>query len=134
MMQVPVLGVVLAVGVVLAAAESERTFDDYVSEMTTWQERASDITSKVGEGEMTIDQAYVEFLGLAVAAESTFFDAARMCETEVQAKELLVMAGTPYALYLAAFAFRDTDADLITANIQVNYLLTWLVSQYFPDE
>ena len=127
-----VLAVVLAVSVVLSA-ESERTFDEYVSEMTTWQERASDITSKVGAGEMTIDQAYLEFLGLSVLAESTFFEAARMCETEDQAKKLLVMAGTPYALYLAAFAFRDADADLITAHIQVNYLLAWLVGEYFPD-
>ncbi len=126
------LVVIFGVGVVLAA-ESESVFDDYVSEMTKWQERASDITSKVGAGEMTIDQAYVEFLGLAVLAESTYFEAARMCETEDHAKKLLVMAGTPYALYLAAFAFRDADADLITAHIQVNYLMTWLVSEYFPE-
>jgi len=126
------LVVILAVNVVLAA-ESEGAFDDYVLEMTKWEERASDITSKVGADEMTIDQAYVEFLGLAVLAESTYFEAARMCETEDHAKKLLVMAGTPYALYLAAFAFRDADADLITAHIQVNYLMTWLVSQYFPE-
>ncbi len=126
------LVVILAVNVVLAA-ESERAFDDYVLEMTKWEERASDITSKVGADEMTIDQAYVEFLGLAVLAESTYFEAARMCETEDHAKKLLVMAGTPYALYLAAFAFRDADADLITAHIQVNYLMTWLVRQYFPE-
>lgn len=111
------LVVILAVNVVLAA-ESEGAFDDYVLEMTKWEERASDITSKVGADEMTIDQAYVEFLGLAVLAESTYFEAARMCETEDHAKKLLVMAGTPYALYLAAFAFRDADADLITAHIQ----------------
>jgi len=125
--------VAILVGSVGLAVESERAFDDYVSEMTKWQQRASDITSKVGAGEMTIDQAYVEFLGLSVLAEGTFFEAARMCETEDHAKKLLVMAGTPYALYLAAFAFRDADADLITAHIQVNYLMTWLVSQYFPE-
>ena len=126
------LAVVLSVNVVWGA-ERDRTFDDYVSEMTTLQERAADITNEVGAGTIAIDQAYVEFLGLAVSAETAFFEAARLCETEDQAKKLLVMAGTPYAMYLAAFAFRDADADAITANIQVNYLMTWLVTQYFSD-
>jgi hypothetical protein len=134
MKKVALFALVVILGVsALLVAESEDAFDDYVLEMTKWQERASDITSKVGAGEMTIDQAYLEFLGLAVLAESTYFEAACMCETEDDAKKLLVMAGTPYALYLAAFAFRDADADLITAHIQVNYLMTWLVGEYFSE-
>jgi hypothetical protein len=56
------LAVILGVSVLLVA-ESEDVFDDYVSEMTKWQERASDITSKVDAGEMTIDQAYLGVLG-----------------------------------------------------------------------